>query len=273
MTLSLSTVLIGTVAAYVALWLFQGVMLHLNGERFLAGYLRFPRDKPALRWTGRVVQQASLIVLIVAAPLAARLDPVVTFERAYPLPVPWRDIGITAAVIIGIGIAGCFIALWTGLIRYQPHYDRRTRWRKIMRRCLYPVPLAMVEEAVFRSFVLGGLLAAVPETALWQTGAVTISAAVFSAAHFVRPKKPFLQPAFGLFVVGCVFGLAYILGRRTLWLAVTAHACAIFVNEQARLQVVYQGPTWMIGPAEFGYSGLFGAPFVVAMGVVLWLVI
>ena len=273
MTADLPTVLLGTLAAFGVVWLFQAAMLRANGERAVTWYLRFPREKPALRWTGRIVQQACLIIIIVAAPLALGLDLVEAFETAYPFPVPWREIGLTATVVLGLGIAGCFIALWTGLIRYHPHHDRRTRWRKIFRRCLYPVPLAMIEEGVFRFFIMGELLALLPDTTLWQAVAVAIAAAIFSAAHFIQPKGPILQPAFGLFVVGCLFGLAYMLGGQTLWLAVTAHACAIFVNEQARLQVVYSGPAWMIGRVEFGYSGLFGIPFIIAMGVMLWLVI
>lgn len=271
--MSLPTVLVGMAAAYAALWLFQGVMLYRNDEPFLVGYLQFPRSNLALRWTGRIVQQGGLIVLLVAVPLAVGVDPVDAFARAYPLPAPWREIGLTAAVVVGIGTVACVIGLLIGIVRYEPQHERRIRREKMIRRFIYPVPLAMLEEGVFRFFILEALLTAWPDTVRWQAVAIAVAAVAFSAAHFVRPIRPILQPAFGLFVFGCVLGLAYLLGGRTLWLAVTAHACAIFVNEQIRLQTVYQGPRWMVGRADFGYSGLFGIPFVIAIGVVLWLVI
>ena len=57
---------------------------------------------------------------------------------------------------------------------------------------------------------------------------IPLSAAAFSAVHFIKPKwGKLLQPAAGLFLIGCLFGLAYILGGRALWLPVALHASAI----------------------------------------------
>ena len=59
--------------------------------------------------------------------------------------------------------------------------------------------------------------------------------------HFIKPPypgKPVWQPAYGLFIVGCLFGLAYVIGGRSLWLPIVVHATVVFVVEVMKLYAV-----------------------------------
>jgi hypothetical protein len=79
------------------------------------------------------------------------------------------------------------------------------------------------------------------------------------------------QPAYGLFIIGCLLGLAYIVGGRSLWLPIAVHGAAIFGIEVMRLYLVFRGPQWLLGYAEFPQSGLLGGLLVLgtAIGLVL----
>jgi hypothetical protein len=105
--------------------------------------------------------------------------------------------------------------------------------------------------------------------------AIVLSAAAFSAVHFVKPfqGKPVWQPAYGLFIVGCLFGLAYVIGGRSLWLPIAMHAAAIFFTEVMRLYFVYQAPPWLVGYTEWPQSGLVGSILVLCIGIALVLLI
>lgn len=258
--------------AFAFLWLTQSVVLRLNGEP-LAWPLRYTTRKPGVRWTMRVTIQLCWAIILLGVPFALGLDPFEALSLVFPTPPPWRDIAVTAAIVLGVSGSAFAIAIAAGFMRIEPQFDRRTRRGKIFRRCLTPLPLAAVEEGVFRGILLELLLVALPVGLGWQAFAVVVSAAVFSAVHFIKPKAAPLQPALGLFLVGCLFGTAYLVGGRTLWLPVAAHASAIFISEQTRLQTAYRASPSLIGSAEFTYSGLFGIPFVVAMGVLLVLLV
>src|SRR5205085_9200858 len=100
-----------------------------------------------------------------------------------------------------------------------------------------------------------------------------VTAAVFSSVHFIRPGwrgKPFWQPAWGLFIAGCLFGFAYVLGGHSLWLPIVLHTSAVFALEVAKLYVEYRGPAWLIGYADWPYCGLVGTVFVLCCGLALF---
>lgn len=125
---------------------------------------------------------------------------------------------------------------------------------------------------MFRGVVLEQLLQALPPTSAGTVVAIVVSSAAFSAVHFIKradPGKPVWQPAFGLFVVGCLLAVAYVVGGRSLWLPIALHAAAVFVTEVARLYVAYKGPAWLIGFAEFPHCGLVGTVFLVCVDIAL----
>src|SRR5256885_12489174 len=98
-----------------------------------------------------------------------------------------------------------------------------------------------------------------------------LASAAFGGVHFVKPfsAKPVWQPAYGLFIIGCLLGFAYVIGGRSLWLPIAMHAAAVFVTEVMRLYVVYQAPPWLVGYAEWPQSGLLGSIFVLCAGIAL----
>jgi membrane protease YdiL (CAAX protease family) len=131
------------------------------------------------------------------------------------------------------------------------------------------LPLATFEEGVFRGILLENLLRSLPPSPVFTALAIVLSSAVFASVHFVKPAKgkPVRQAAYGYFLAGCLFGLAYVVGGRSLWLPIVVHATAVFSIEVPRLYVVFEGPRWLVGFSESPQSGLLGSIGVVLVGI------
>ncbi len=258
-------------SALGALWAAQSVALTLAGEP-LAWPLRYTTRKLPVRWTARVMIQVTWLIILVGTPLALGIRPLDALHQAFPLPVPWRGIAVAFAIMFVPYVMIYAFYFATGWVRFEPQHDRATRRGKLLRRFLGPLPLATLEEAVFRGVVLEQLLRALPPSDPSTVLAIALSAAVFSAVHFIKrsyPGKPVWQPAYGLFIVGCLFGLAYVIGGRSLWLPIAVHAGAILVTEVAKLYVGAAAPLWLVGYAEWPQCGLVGSLTVLGMGIAL----
>jgi Type II CAAX prenyl endopeptidase Rce1-like len=258
-------------SALCVLWAVQSVVLKLVGEP-LAWPLRFTTRKPLVRWTGRVMIQVSWLIILVGTPLALGIDPLDALHQAFPMPVPWRDIAAAFSIMFFPFWIAYALVIKAGWVRIEPQHDRATRRGKLFRRFLTPLPLATLEEAVFRGVVLEQLLQSFPRSHAYTVLAIALSSAAFSSVHFIKrpyPGKPVWQPAYGLFIVGCLFGLAYVIAGRSLWLPIVMHAAAIFVIEVMRLYAVYQAPPWLMGYSEWPQSGLVGSILVLCMGIAL----
>jgi membrane protease YdiL (CAAX protease family) len=133
----------------------------------------------------------------------------------------------------------------------------------------------MLEEAVFRGVILEQLLRSLPHSHAYTVLAIVLSSAAFSAVHFIKryQGKPIWQPAYGLFIVGCLFGLAYVIGARSLWLPIIVHATSVFVIEVMRLYSVHRAPHWLMGYSEWPQSGLVGSIYVLGVAIGLALLI
>jgi len=270
----LITLAVAAFALFV-LWAVQSITLKLVGEP-LAWPLRFSTRKPLVRWTGRVMIHVSWLIILVGTPLALGIHPLDALRRAFPAPVPWRDIAVAFSIMFFPTWILYALYLKAGWARIEPQFDQATRRGKLFRRFLGPLPLAILEEAVFRGVALEQLLQSLPRSVAYTALAIVLSSAAFSSVHFIKkpfPGKPVWQPAYGLFIVGCLFGLAYVVGGRSLWLPVAMHAAAIFVVEVMRLYVVHQGPPWLAGRSEWPQSGLVGSLFVLGMGIALVMLI
>jgi Type II CAAX prenyl endopeptidase Rce1-like len=253
------------------LWAVQSVALVLAGEP-LAWPLRYTTRKLPVRWTARVMIQVTWLTILIGTPLALGIRPLDALHHAFPTPVPWRDIAIASAIMFVPYVIIYAFYFAAGWMRFEPQHDRATRRGKLLRRFLGPLPLATLEEAVFRGVVLEQLLRSLPPSDASTVLAVALSAAVFSGVHFIKrsyPGKPVWQPAWGLFIVGCLFGLAYVVGGRSLWLPVAMHAAAIFVTEVLRLYTVPKAAPWLVGYAEWPQCGLVGSLTVLGMGIAL----
>jgi membrane protease YdiL (CAAX protease family) len=269
-------VVLGVAAsALLAIWVVQSIALKLAGEP-LAWPLRFTTRRPLVRWTGRVMIQVAWLIILIGTPLALGLHPLDFVRRAFRTPVPWRDMAIAFSLTFLPYVVICALYIKAGWVRIEPRFDRVTRRGKLFRRFLTPIALATVEESVFRGILLEQILQSLPPSDLSTAFAVMLSSAAFSAVHFIKPSypgKPIWQPAYGLFIVGCLFGLAYLVGGRTLWLPIVMHAVAIFVTEVMRLYVRYQGPAWLVGYSEWPQCGLIGSIYVLGVGIALVLLV
>jgi hypothetical protein len=265
-------VVLGVAAsALLSLWVVQSIALKLAGEP-LAWPLRFTTRRPLIRWTGRVMIQVTWLIILIGTPLALGVHPSEFVRRAFPTPVAWRDVAITFSLMFFPSATIYALYIKIGWVRIEPQFDRITRRGKLFRRFLTPLPLATVEESVFRGVLLEQLLRSFSPSYLCTTLALVLSAAVFSAVHFIKrsyPGKPVWQPAYGLFIVGCLLGLAYIVGGHSLWLPVVVHAVGILVTEVMRLYVRYQAPAWLIGYSEYPYCGLIGSIYIFCVSVAL----
>jgi membrane protease YdiL (CAAX protease family) len=245
------------------IWAVQSIVLKLVGEP-LAWPFRFKTRDPLVRWTVRVMVHVVWIIILVVTPLALDIRPLDALHQAFPTPVPWRDIAVAFSIIFFPCwlVYGLLIkAQW---VRIEPQHDQATRRRKLFRRFLGPLPLATLEEAVFRGVLLEQLLRSFPQSHFYTLLAIVLSSAVFSAAHFIKPQtgKPIWQPAYGLFIVGCLFGLAYVVGGRSLWLPIVVHATFVFIIQVMRLYSVHQAPPWQMGYSEWPQSGVVGTLFI-----------
>jgi membrane protease YdiL (CAAX protease family) len=257
--------------ALCVLWAVQSVVLKLAGES-LAWPLRFTTRKPAVRLAMRVMIHVSWLIILIGTPLALGIRPLDALHQAFPLPIPWRDIMIGFSVMYFPAMIAYALMIGAGWVRIQPQFDRATRRAKLLRRLIGPILLATLEEAVFRGVLLEQMIRALPESRISAALAIVASAAVFSLVHFVKPAypgKPIWQPAYGLFIVGCLLGLAYILGGRSLWLPIALHAAAVYVVEVMKLYVVFRAPAWLVGYPESPQSGLCGSVFLPAVAIAL----
>jgi len=257
------------------LWLVQSIALHLAGEP-LAWPLRFETRKPLVKWISRVMVHTIWIIILVGTPLALGISPTEWLHQEFPTPIPWRDITIAFSIVLfPIWI---MYALWfaVGWVRMELRHDTTTRRLKLLRRFIGPWPLATLEEAVFRGVLLEQLLRSLPQSQTYTGLAIVVSSAVFSSLHFVKQThldRRVWQRAYGLFIISCMFGLAYVVGGRSLWLPIAMHGTAVFAIEVMRVYVVFQGPPWLLGYAEFPQAGLFGSIYVLGAAIALVLLI
>src|SRR5262245_40390701 len=210
-------------------WAGQSIVLKLVGEP-LAWPLRFTTRKPVVRFTSRVMIHVSWLVILVGTPLALGIPPLDALRQAFPLPVPWRDMAVAFAIMFFPAWALYGLYVLGGWVRIEALHNPKIFRAKLIRRFWGPWPLATLEAAVFRGTLLEQLLRSFPESTGYTVLAIVISSVVFSAVHFIKPfaGKPVWQPAYGLFIIGCLLGLAYVIGGRSLWLPIVMHAAAVF---------------------------------------------
>jgi membrane protease YdiL (CAAX protease family) len=256
--------------ALCVLWAVQSVALKLIGEP-LAWPLQYATRKPAMRLTGQVMIQVAWIITFVGTPLALGISPLALLYQLFPLPVPWGRIAIAFSIMLFPFCVLFAFYIRTGWLQIAPKFDQAARRAKLFRRFLTPLPLATFEEAVFRGTLLEQLLRSLPPSYASSTAAIILSSVVFSLVHFIKPprRQPVGQGIYGFFIAGCLFGLAYVVGGRSLWLPIVLHATAIFCIEVSRLYVDYKAPRWLIGVPEAPQSGLFGSMLVLAMAIAL----
>src|SRR5579884_520695 len=243
----------------LALWLVQTAALWAVGApRVLAWPLRHGSESAAVRWALKAALQGVLAALLLLPPWLAGETPWAYLRERFP-PVDWdlplRTAGLTLLLFGGVLLFNVRVG-WVTLAAHK-------RWpavlKKVLRASLTPVPLALMEELVFRGVVLEQLARTLP-TAV----ALTASAALFAAVHFLRPQKRVLLPALGLFSLGLTLGVVYLATGHALWLPIAFHAAGVWYIQATRPFTTYRGPAWLIGYRSYPICGAFGL-------AVLWL--
>jgi hypothetical protein len=241
----------------------QTLLLLMLGEP-LVGPLRLRKAPPAVRWPMKLVLQGVLMGMLFGYPMALGENPL-RYHEARLLPArPERllEVLLVMSSVFLFGIVGEIAAGW---VRVKRRYGLWKTLRKVGQSFLTPLPLAFVEEGIFRGLVLDQTLRALPPGRAGAALAIAISAGVFSGVHFIRRARTY-WPALGLFVFGCLAGGAYLVGGRTYWLPVGLHAGGILATQLHRPFVEYHGPMWIIGTRDYPISGAIGIAAMLLLG-------
>ena len=262
-------------AGLVLLWAVQSILLVASGEK-LAFPLRYQTDRPSVTLPMKVMVQVGWLIIIVGYPLLIGQDPSVFYGQAFRLPPPTAAmIILSTACIAGFALIYTLYTA-TGAIELSLLYSKKKTWRRVIACLITPIPLALMEETVFRGVLLHALLYSL-NGAWGPTAAVIASSAVFSSVHFVRrrnsKRKPALQPAIGLFFVGVVLGTAYVADNQSLWLPVALHAAGILAVELPRSFVTYKASPKWIGYRSFPHSGPLGIAHMIGLTALVWYVL
>ena len=263
------------IAGLALLWVVQSILLIASGEK-LAFPLRYQTDSPSVTLPMKVMVQLGWLVIIVGYPLLIGQDPFVFYGQAFRLPPPAAAmIILSTACILGFTLIYTLYTA-TGAIELSLLYSKKKTWRRVIACLITPIPLALVEETVFRGVLLHALLYSF-NGAWGPVAAVIVSSAVFSSVHFIRrrdsKRKPALQPAIGLFFVGVVLGTAYVADNQSLWLPVALHAAGILAVELPRSFVTYKASPKWIGYRSFPHSGPLGIAHMIGLTALVWYVL
>jgi hypothetical protein len=251
------------------LWLAQVAALAVVGDKNIwAPPFRHENESGLVRWVMKGAVQTVMVSILFGLPAAFGLDPI-QYHLRWLLNPPIRPILITLALSIGIFGSYQLLNVLTGWMHVTAKYDLSKTLKKVLRSFLVPLPLAVVEEAVFRGAILGQLLDAFEQNSAGMILAVLVSAVIFSSVHFIRPLKKTILPAIGLFALGIALGIAYILAGRNCWLPIAIHASGVWVIQILRPFVVYRGPAWLIGYPSYPICGLLGILSMAILSVIL----
>jgi hypothetical protein len=254
----------------LVLWSAQTLaLLAVKDPRPFVWPFRHHSESEVVRWSIKVALQASFLGLLVLFPWIMGDDPL-AYYSARLLPAQWllllRTMGMTLFVFSML----LLLNIQCGWVRLTPLYRSSKAIRKVARACLTPLPLAFMEEAVFRGVVLEQFCRLLPSNAAGQGTAIGLSALLFSAVHFLRPQKRTLLPAVGLFALGWTLGLAYLIGGHTLWLPVAIHAAGVLFIQVFRPFVEYRGPAWLVGYRSYPICGVLGLVAMAILTVWVW---
>jgi hypothetical protein len=267
-------ILIGMgVAGYLLFWLIQSVMLAALGEQ-QAWPMRYESDSQVMRWTMKIAIQVIWIAMLVLFPLTQGQTVIEYYgDRFTPRRIDALLSGLGLVVLLYLPMM--LVRVATGWVILRPIHGWRKSILKSLRSLLTPLPLALMEEAVFRGLLVEQCLVAWGDNTLAIVVTVALTSTAFSSVHFIRRLRadiPWCWPAIGLLLFGALLAVAYIVSGRSMWLPVGLHAGGILVTQSARPFVEYKGSGWLIGYRSFPMCGLTGiiAMIVVCVCVVLF---
>jgi hypothetical protein len=248
----------------LALWLVQTLVLWAVGaERILAWPLRHDSESAVVRWTLKIALQGVLAALLILPPWLTGESPLRYHAERWPA-IHWLLPPATAAVTLFLLTAVLLFNCRLGWVTLTPSKRWPAMLSKLARASLTPLPLAIMEETVFRGVILEQMVRSLSDDVAGRCLALTASSALFASVHFLREQKRVLLPAVGLFMLGWTLGLGYLVTGHALWLPVAFHAAGVWFIQATRPFSTYRGPAWLIGYRSYPICGVLGL-------AVLWL--
>lgn len=176
-----------------------------------------------------------------------------------------QDVG-TGIRIGALTFAGLMAVLWwCGAWQVALNPDHRKLWWSLFSFLPAAALIGLVEEFVFRGYVLQTLLAEYTTAA-----AVFLTSAVYALAHLAA-KPPSLWCSMwpdlvGLFLFGLVLALA-VLRTRALYLSIGLHASLVYLLKIKKHLLTFEGgsPSWLFGNDRL-LTGLLGWAALGALG-------
>jgi membrane protease YdiL (CAAX protease family) len=245
-------------SALIVLWAVQALALVVAGKNSVWVLpFRYGDDSELVRWALKAALQSVLLAIIFVYPLAIGKDPI-AYHLSW-LGVPhWSAVIRVAALTVLVFAVQHVIVISTGMVRLSGRYSFKRTVHKVARSFLIPVPLAFVEETVFRGILLRQLLEFLPAATWGIALAVVLSSVLFASVHFLRPQKRTVLPALGLFGLGLMLGVAYVISGQSCWLPVAIHAGGVWVIQVMRPFVTYRGPVILTGYSSYPMCGVLG---------------
>lgn len=141
------------------------------------------------------------------------------------LTVPFWVLGIFVVFVVAQGVAPVLIANFIDvsqpdMSRYD--YIRGDLSAAIVMGLALPLTAAIPEEIVYRGFLINRLITVFGQSRVGGALAVLVQAVIFGAVHFQWGAGGLLVAA----VMGLVWGFAFLLSGRNLWIVIFAHSAA-----------------------------------------------
>jgi putative exosortase-associated protein (TIGR04073 family) len=171
-------------------------------------------------------------------------------------------------IVLGAAALGVMFAagLATGVCRIAITPDEAKLWRTLLGFLPAAGLVAVLEELVFRGYVLQHLLR-------WsRAGAVGLTSALYAAVHLKSPEWTTLTTLElgGLFLLGVVLALSY-LRTGQLFLAVGLHAVLAYGARVNKLMIGFNDVSiaWLSGTSRL-VNGACGWLVLLALGAIIW---
>lgn len=254
----------------VWLWIAQTLALLSEGQRQIWVLpFRHPHESHRIRAALKLALCSGLVAVILFYPWAIGEDPLRYHGEKFSL----RHWGLSVqALMLVCGLLTVLLAAYvsTGWAKVERRHPTRKLAFKIVKAFLIPLPLTLMEEPLFRGLILEQLSLVLPRNAMGLTAALVLSALIFAAVHFLRPQKHKRLAAVGLFYVGLMLGLIYLLSGHHYLLPIAFHAAGVFYIQATRPLTIYYGPPWLVGRSTYPIAGLLGLLTLTAAAGIIW---
>lgn len=170
-------------------------------------------------------------------------------------------------VLLGLGALSLMliVGLVSGACRFDVIPDSVRLWQTAVTFIPAALLIGLVEELVFRGFILQQLLT--HSKSLGLIGSSSLYAAVHLKSLSVNPAM-WLELG-GLFLFGMLLAYTY-LSTRNLWLAIGLHAALAYGARINKLLLAFPDPaSWLVGTSRL-VNGLVGWAVLVGIGWIVW---